>query len=88
MGVTSPQFFPPKPTLTEANLPSQKGKVFIVTGGASGVDFELCAILYQAGGKVYLVGRSEANAQSANLEDQSASPDFTWRAIFPLGAPR
>ena len=65
MGVTFSQFFPPKPTLTEVNLPSQKGKVFIVTGGTSGVGFELCAILYQAGGKVYLAGRSEANAQFA-----------------------
>jgi NAD(P)-dependent dehydrogenase (short-subunit alcohol dehydrogenase family) len=65
MGVTFSQFFPPHPTLTEANLPSQKGKVFIVTGGASGVGFELCTILYQAGGKVYLAGRSEVNAQSA-----------------------
>jgi NAD(P)-dependent dehydrogenase (short-subunit alcohol dehydrogenase family) len=36
-----------------------------VTGGASGVGFELCTILYQAGGKVYLAGRSEVNAQSA-----------------------
>ena len=65
MGVTFSQFFPPPPTLTEANLPSQKGKVFIVTGGASGVGFELCTILYQAGGKVYMAGRSEANAQAA-----------------------
>ncbi|MCJ1391370.1 hypothetical protein MMC18_004234 [Xylographa bjoerkii] len=65
MGVTYSQFFPPHPTLTEANLPSQTGRVFIVTGGASGVGFELCTILYQAGGKVYLAGRSEANAQSA-----------------------
>jgi len=65
MGVMFSQFFPPHPTLTEANLPSQKGKVFIVTGGASGVGFELCTILYKAGGKVYLAGRSEANAQSA-----------------------
>ena len=65
MGVMFSQFFPPHPTLTEANLPSQNGKVFIVTGGASGVGFELCNILYQAGGRVYLAGRSEANAQSA-----------------------
>lgn len=65
MGVTFSQFFPPSATLTEANLPSQKGKVFIVTGGASGVGLELCTILYQAGGRVYLAGRSEANAQSA-----------------------
>ena len=65
MGVAFSQFFPPNPSLTEANLPSQKGKVFIVTGGASGVGFELCTILYHAGGKVYLAGRSKANAQSA-----------------------
>lgn len=65
MGVTFSQFYPPPATLTEANLPSQKGKVFLVTGGASGVGLELCTILYQAGGKVYIAGRSEANAQSA-----------------------
>ncbi|MCJ1372300.1 hypothetical protein MMC20_003523 [Loxospora ochrophaea] len=65
MGVTFSQFFPPAPTLTEVNLPSQTGKVFIVTGGASGVGFELCALLYQAGGKVYIAGRSEVNAESA-----------------------
>ena len=59
MGVTLSQFFPPQPALTEANLPSQKGKVFIVTGGGSGVGFD------KAGGKVYMAGRSEANAQSA-----------------------
>lgn len=65
MGVTYSQFFPPRPTMTETNLPGQKGKVFIVTGGTSGVGFELCALLYQAGGRVYLAGRSEANAQAA-----------------------
>ena len=65
MGVTFSQLFPPKPALTEANLPSQTGKVFIVTGGYSGVGFELCTILYQAGGKVYVAGRSKAKAQDA-----------------------
>ena len=65
MGATFSQFFPPRPTLTEDNLSSQKGKVFIVTGGTSGVGFELCAILYQAGGNVYLAGRSKTNAEAA-----------------------
>jgi NAD(P)-dependent dehydrogenase (short-subunit alcohol dehydrogenase family) len=65
MDLTWSLFFPPKPTLTEANLPSQEGKVFIVTGGYSGIGFELCSILYQAGGKVYLAGRSEEKAQAA-----------------------
>ncbi len=65
MGATFSQFFPPRPTMTEANLPSQKGKVFVVTGGASGVGLELCALLYQAGGRVYLAGRSETKAEAA-----------------------
>lgn len=60
MGVTWSQFFPPTPALTEQNVPKQKGKVFIITGGASGIGFELATMLFQAGGKVYIAGRSEA----------------------------
>ena len=82
MGVTFSQFFPPHPILTEANLPSQKGKVFIVTGGASGVGFELCSILYQKGGKVYLAGRSETNAQSAISRIKSLFPSSLGELIF------
>lgn len=65
MGVTFSQFFPLSPTLTEANIGDQKGKVFLVTGGALGVGFEVCGILYQAGGKIYLAGRSEEKAEAA-----------------------
>ena len=82
MGVTYSQFFPPHPTLTEANLPSQKGKVFIVTGGTSGVGFELCAILYQAGGKVYLAGRYESNAQSAISKIKALFPTSPGELVF------
>ena len=82
MGVIFSQFFPPHPTLTEANLPSQKDKVFIVTGGASGVGFELCAILYQAGGKVYLAGRSEANADSAISKIKALSTTSPGELVF------
>ena len=65
MGLTFSQFFPPRPTLTEANLPSQTGKIFIVTGGYSGVGLELSSILYHAGGKVYIAGRSKEKAEEA-----------------------
>jgi NAD(P)-dependent dehydrogenase (short-subunit alcohol dehydrogenase family) len=65
MGVTFSQFFPPSPKLTGANIPRQEGKVFVVTGGASGIGFELCKILYRAGGKVYLAGRSKEKAETA-----------------------
>lgn len=82
MGVTYSQFFPPHPTLTEAKLPSQQGKVFIVTGGTSGVGFELCAILYQAGGKVYLAGRSAPAAESAIGKIKALSPTSPGELVF------
>lgn len=55
------QFFPPKPTFTEKNVPMQRGKVFIVTGGNSGVGFELCKLLYGTGATIYMAARSEAS---------------------------
>ncbi|KAI0481277.1 hypothetical protein GGR56DRAFT_629664 [Xylariaceae sp. FL0804] len=61
------QFFPPRngAPLTEASLPRQHGKVFIVTGGSSGLGFELSRILYGAGGAVYMLTRSEERAEAA-----------------------
>ena len=82
MGVTFSQFLPPKPTLTEANLPSQKGKVFIVTGGYSGIGLELCTILYQAGGKVYLAGRSQQKAQAAISKIKALPATMPGEIIF------
>ncbi|KXT11885.1 hypothetical protein AC579_5189 [Pseudocercospora musae] len=72
MAATYSQFFPPPPTLTESNLASQTGKVFIVTRGATGVDYGLCQILCNAG-KVYIAGRSERNANIAIEKIQSPS---------------
>lgn len=92
MGVTFSQFFPPAPTLTETNLPSQKGKVFIVTGGYSGVGFELCSILYHASGTVYLAGRSESQALTAisriksQLTDASGSLHFLQLSLDDLSS--
>jgi retinol dehydrogenase-12 len=57
--------FPPAPVFTEANLASQKGKVIIVTGAASGVGFELAKILYLAGGTVYIAARSTSRCEGA-----------------------
>ncbi|KAI1350560.1 hypothetical protein F5Y01DRAFT_305230 [Xylaria sp. FL0043] len=61
------QFFPPRngAPLTEANLPSQHGKIFIVTGASSGLGYEVSRILYGAGGKVYMLARSKENAEAA-----------------------
>ena len=65
MGVTWSQIFPPPPSFTEKDLPSLKDRVFIVTGGASGVGRELSIMLYRAGGRVYIAGRSQQNAEEA-----------------------
>ncbi len=53
------QFFPPKPTFTEADVPSQKGRVFIVTGASAGIGLALCRILYNTGATVYMACRSK-----------------------------
>lgn len=57
--------FPPAPTFTDKNLPSQKGRVIIVTGAAAGVGFELAKILYLAGGTVYIAARSTSRCEGA-----------------------
>lgn len=59
------QLFPPSPHFTEAQTPSLAGKVFIVTGGNSGVGLELAKILYSKGGHVYVAGRSAARIATA-----------------------
>ena len=65
MGVTFSQLYPPRPSLTEANLPGQNDKVFIITGATSGVGYHLASILYRAGGKVYITARSEEKGRQA-----------------------
>ena len=76
------QFFPPKAPLTEANVPDLTGRVFIVTGGNSGVGEQLSRILYQAGGKVYILTRDEAKSKrviseiTANKTPKSGSLHF------------
>ncbi len=59
------QLCPPTPQFTEAQLPSLTRKVFIVTGGNSGVGFELAKILFSRGGNVYIAGRSATTLATA-----------------------
>ncbi|KAF2656570.1 NAD(P)-binding protein [Lophiostoma macrostomum CBS 122681] len=72
------QFFPGnKAPLTENTIPSQKGRVFIVTGGSSGLGYELSKILYRAGGRVYILSRTKANVDKAieSIEKSATSKD-------------
>lgn len=67
------QFFPPPGPLGEANLPVQTGRVFAITGGTSGIGFVLARILYNAGGKVYILTRSKERAENAIAEIKASS---------------
>ncbi|KAL9625194.1 MAG: hypothetical protein Q9160_000596 [Pyrenula sp. 1 TL-2023] len=78
------QFFPPKATITGSNLPNQKGRVFIVTGGNSGIGFELVKLLYAAEGKVYILTRNEAKSLDAiaKIEATEVATPGTVKYIY------
>ncbi|KAJ3111876.1 hypothetical protein HK100_002529 [Physocladia obscura] len=52
-------------TPTFSPIPSVRGKVAIVTGGNSGIGFQLCKFLAFNGAKVYVACRSEEKGQDA-----------------------
>ncbi|KZV94531.1 NAD(P)-binding protein [Exidia glandulosa HHB12029] len=78
MGVLS-ENFPPKATWTAKDMPDCSGKVFLVTGGNSGIGFETVKELLRKGGKVYLAARSKAKAEEAIAELERETGK---RAIF------
>ncbi|KUJ17519.1 putative short-chain dehydrogenase [Mollisia scopiformis] len=60
------QFLPPwPPAFTDKDIPSLAGKVYIVTGAASGVGYHLAKILYLKGATVYIAARSQARCDGA-----------------------
>ncbi|KAG9238827.1 hypothetical protein BJ875DRAFT_450085 [Amylocarpus encephaloides] len=69
------QWFPPTPAFLEGNVPSQAGKVLMVTGGNSGVGFELCKMLYGKGAVIYMACRSKERAERAIRTIKDTFPD-------------
>ncbi|KAK4962521.1 short-chain alcohol dehydrogenase [Elasticomyces elasticus] len=74
--------FIPTPTLTNANLPSQGGRVFIVTDGYFSLNKELAKTLYQHNGTVYIADRLESKTSAAIAEIKSAHPCSDRRVEF------
>ncbi|KAL7935439.1 hypothetical protein V8C35DRAFT_299466 [Trichoderma chlorosporum] len=76
------QGWPPKPTFTENELGDLSGKVLMVTGGYSGVGYQLAKILYAKNGVVYIAGRREDAGQDAIKTIKEAHPDSRGRLEF------
>ncbi|KAL6817271.1 hypothetical protein J3E69DRAFT_345044 [Trichoderma sp. SZMC 28015] len=82
LGSLLTQGWPPKPTFTENQLGDLSGKVVIVTGGYSGVGYQLAKILYAKNAVVYIAGRREDAGQDAIKTLKAAHPDSKGRLEF------
>ncbi|KAJ5810212.1 short-chain dehydrogenase [Penicillium pulvis] len=60
--------FPDKAALTSPTLPSQVGRVVIITGSTAGIGLALARVYYDAGATVYMAARNETKAQ-AKIQD-------------------
>ena len=77
------QFFPPKPTFTDVNVPADLGsKVYMVSGASSGMGQELARVLYARHAKVFLACRSEDKATAAIAQIKKAVPQSNGRLVF------
>ncbi|KAJ6515507.1 NAD-P-binding protein [Mycena sanguinolenta] len=57
--------WPPKPIWNAQDVPDLAGKIFLCTGGSTGIGRETCRVLVDHNAKVYLASRSEAKARAA-----------------------
>jgi NAD(P)-dependent dehydrogenase (short-subunit alcohol dehydrogenase family) len=65
---------------TEAKVPDQSGKCFIVTGANTGVGFELSRVLAARGARVLLGCREKARAEEAiaRIRQQTPNANLAW----------
>lgn len=68
---------------TEANVPDQSGKCFIVTGANTGIGFEAARVLAARGGRVLLACRDRSKAEAAMARIRMAIPQADL-AFLPL----
>jgi len=65
---------------TEADVPQQTGKTFIVTGANAGVGFEIARVIAASGARVLLGCREQTRAQDAITRIKRITPnaDLVW----------
>ncbi|KAF5013815.1 hypothetical protein FDECE_234 [Fusarium decemcellulare] len=76
------QLRPTEPEFTEKDLPNLAGKIYIVTGGNSGIGKELARMLYSKNGTIYVGARSEEKAKRAIDDIRRAEPSSTGALVF------
>lgn len=59
------QAYPPAPSFSFSDIPDQTGIVSIITGGSSGLGYEIAKALIAKNGTVYLAARDKAKAEKA-----------------------
>lgn len=73
-------WWPPAPTFTEKEYPDQTGRVFVVTGGCTGVGFHVSRYLVEKNAKVWIVARNQSKIETAiadlKKEFPSANLDY------------
>lgn len=66
---------PPKPDWETRDIPSQKGRVVLITGGTSGMGYEDALALSRAGAEVIIAARNEARGQETLARIRQEVPD-------------
>lgn len=65
----------PKPDWSLSDMPSQEGRIFVVTGGTSGMGFEDAKALAAAGARVVIAARNPERGQQAIEQITAEVPD-------------
>ncbi|MET0290505.1 MAG: oxidoreductase [Pseudoxanthomonas sp.] len=65
----------PKPDWSLGDMPSQKGHIFLVTGGTSGIGYESAKALAAAGAQVIIAARTQKKGEEAMAGIRQETPD-------------
>ncbi|KAI1784263.1 NAD(P)-binding protein [Ganoderma leucocontextum] len=85
------QAFPPAPKWRPEDMPDLSGKVVLVTGGNSGIGFEMIKSLLRKNAKVYLAARSQQKGEEAIrtlTDDTGKTAEFLQLDLNDLAAVR
>jgi NAD(P)-dependent dehydrogenase (short-subunit alcohol dehydrogenase family) len=67
---------------TPSSLPSLTGKIFIVTGGNTGIGYATCLNVVAKGGRVYMGARSSSKADAAIAKIKEAHPNADLHGLI------